>query len=333
VRVGAGRQAANSAHQPIDLLVVGDCNPDVLVCGDDPMPVFGQQEKLVDAISLVVGGSAAITAVAAARLGLKVALAAAIGDDSAGRFMLGQLASEGVDTSAVAVRTTVPTGMTVVLSRIDDRAILTAAGAIATLTATDVPAALLANARHVHLSSYFLMERSLGPGLPDLLAAARSAGTTTSVDTNWDPAGAWGDANLAGVMAQADLLVPNEEEALRITRVATLDEAIAVLAKNGATVAVKLGARGALCADGPQRYLATPPTVQPVDSTGAGDSFNAGLLTGLLHGLELPAALALGCAVGAMSTQAAGGTGGCPDLATALEVAANVTVTVQPSGG
>ncbi len=55
-----------------DLVVLGDCNPDVLVTGDDVTPSFGQQEKLVDGISLVIGGSAAITAVAAARLGLRV---------------------------------------------------------------------------------------------------------------------------------------------------------------------------------------------------------------------------------------------------------------------
>ena len=54
-----------------DLVVIGDCNPDVLVLGDDVTPAFGQQEKLVDSVSLVVGGSAAITAVAAARLGVR----------------------------------------------------------------------------------------------------------------------------------------------------------------------------------------------------------------------------------------------------------------------
>ena len=85
-----------------DLVIVGDCNPDVLVLGSDVIPEFGQSEKLVDRISLVVGGSAAIMAVAAARLGARVALVAAIGDDPAGRFMLGQLAAEGVDVTAVA---------------------------------------------------------------------------------------------------------------------------------------------------------------------------------------------------------------------------------------
>jgi sugar/nucleoside kinase (ribokinase family) len=309
-----------------DLLVIGDCNPDVLVLGDDLTPEFGQQEKLVTSMTLVVGGSASITAVAAARLGLRVALVAAIGDDAAGNFMLAELARAGVDTDAMVVRAPLPTGMTVALSRGDDRAILTAEGAIATLTAADVPADLLAAARHVHVSSYFLLERSLGPGLAALLATARAAGASTSLDTNWDPAGTWGADFFPGVLAQTDLLLPNEAEALRIAGTANLPAATASLTEAGGAIAVKLGARGALYADRPRQYLATPPPISPVDTTGAGDCFNAGLLTGLLRGFEPPDALALGCAVGAASTQGIGGTGASPELATALALAEDVTV-------
>ena len=173
--------------------MLGDCNPDVLVLGDDVTPAFGQREKLVDSIAMVIGGSAAITAAAAARLGLRVALVAAVGADPSGAFMRDQLAAEGVDVGAVVVRDGMPTGMTVALSQGGDRAILTALGAMASLTAADVPGALLARARHVHASSYFLLEDCLGPGLAGLLSAARAAGATTSLDTNWDPAGRWGD--------------------------------------------------------------------------------------------------------------------------------------------
>ncbi len=307
----------------VDLLVIGDCNPDVLVLGDDVTPEFGQQEKLVDVISLVIGGSAAITAVAAARLGLRVALAAAIGDDPAGRFMLGQLAQEGVDTSAVAVRRDMPTGMTVALSEGKDRAILTATGAMATLTARDVPASLLTAARHVHVSSYFLVERSLGPGLAALLEAARASGARTSLDTNWDPAQRWGDGSLRAALAATDLLLPNETEALRLSGAATLAEAMAVL---GPGLVIKLGARGALWAQGTRRCRAMPPPVTPADATGAGDCFNAGVIAGLLGGLDLAGAVALGCAAGAASTQAPGGTAGCPDLAGAQALARGVTV-------
>jgi sugar/nucleoside kinase (ribokinase family) len=312
--------------QTLDLVVVGDCNPDVLVLGDDVTPSFGQQEKLVEGIWMVVGGSAAITAVAAARLGLSVGLAAAIGADPAGDFMLGQLSREGVGTGAVAVRDGVPTGMTVALSHGADRAILTATGAMASLTAQDVPATLLTQARHVHISSYFLLERSLGPGLAAMLAAARAAGATTSLDTNWDPAGKWGDDHLHASLAQTDVLLPNETEALRIAGAPALPAAAGILTAAGPRLVVKLGERGALCVDGPGWHRAELPPVTPVDATGAGDCFNAGLICGLLRGLALPDAAALGCAVGALSTQAAGGTASCPDLASALALARTATV-------
>jgi sugar/nucleoside kinase (ribokinase family) len=340
------------AGRDLDLVVAGDCNPDVLVLGGDVIPAFGQQEKLVDAISLVIGGSAAITAVAAARLGLRVALAAAVGDDPAGEFMLAQLAREGVDVSAVIVATGVPTGMTVALSRGGDRAILTALGAVASLTAADVPRSLLARARHVHASSYFLLADSLGPGLADLLAYARAAGATTSLDTNWDPSGRWGDAHLRAVIAQADLLLPNEAEALRLTGTDTMDAAVRALRDaafpvavtprgkdspgchihgnpvraGGPSMAVKLGERGALCADETGWHRVSLPPVVPVDSTGAGDCFDAGLIAGLLDGRALPDAAALGCAAGALSTGAPGGTGSAPDMARASDLAQLATI-------
>jgi sugar/nucleoside kinase (ribokinase family) len=317
---------AREEAQDLDLVVVGDCNPDVLVLGDDVTPSFGQQEKLVESISMVVGGSAAITAVAAARLGLSVELVAAVGADPAGDFMLGQSSREGVGTAAVAIRDGVPTGMTVALSRGADRAILTAPGAVASLTTQDIPTPLLTRARHVHVSSYFLLERSLGAGLAAILAAARAAGATTSLDTNWDPAGKWGDDHLFASLAQTDVLLPNETEALRIADEATLQAAAAALTAAGPRLVVKLGERGALCADGPVWHRAKLPPVSPVDTTGAGDCFNAGLIAGLLRGLALHDAAALGCAVGALSTQAAGGTAGCPDLASALTLAQTATI-------
>ena len=305
----------------LDLLVIGDCNPDVLVLGDDVTPAFGQQEKLVDAVSLEIGGSAAITAVAAARLGLKVALAAAVGADPAGTFMLDQLAREGVDVSAVVVRDDAPTGMTVALSKGGDRAILTALGAIASLTADDIQPSLLARARHVHVSSYFLLADSLGPGLAATLSAARSAGATTSLDTNWDPSGRWRDERLSAAIEQADVLLPNEAEGLALSGAATAGAAATMLAAGGSKVAVKLGSRGVLCADGPVLAQVSIPPATPVDATGAGDCFNAGLIAGLLQGLALTDAAALGCATGALSTRAPGGTASAPDLAAAADLA------------
>ena len=322
-------------------MVLGDGNPDVLVLGGDVTPAFSQREKLVGSISLVIGGSAAITAVAAARLGLRVALVAAVGADRPGEFMLDQLAAEGVDVSAVAVRDGTPTGMTVALSEGKDRAILTATGAMATLTARDVPASLLTAARLVHVCSYFLLADSLGPGLAGLLGTARASGARTSLDTNWDPAERWGGEHLRAALAQTDLLLPNEAEALRLSGAAALPQALTALtartaAGPGASGAgsgaggpgpvIKLGARGALWAEGARRYRAEPPPVTPADTTGAGDCFNAGVIAGLVGGLDLAGAVALGCATGAASTLGPGGTAACPDLATAQALARGVTV-------
>jgi sugar/nucleoside kinase (ribokinase family) len=316
-----------------DLVVIGDCNPDVLVLGDDVTPAFGQQEKLVSRMSLEIGGSASITAVAAARLGLRVALVAAAGREAAGTFMLDALAKEGVDVSAVAIRDGMATGMTVALSRGGDRAILTALGAMDSLTAADIPAGLFGRCRHVHVSSYFLLADSLGPGLAAALADARAAGATTSLDTNWDPAERWRDERLSAAIAQADLLLPNEAEALALSGASTAPAAALALAAAGSRAAVKLGARGVLVASSSsETYQVSLPPVTPVDTTGAGDCFNAGLIAGLLQGLPLPQAAALGCATGALSTGALGGTAGAPGWQQAADLAAHAVIEVGEGG-
>jgi sugar/nucleoside kinase (ribokinase family) len=173
------------------------------------------------------------------------------------------------------------------------------------------------------VSSYFLLADALGPGLADLFARARAAGATTSLDTNWDPAERWRDERLSAAIAQADLLLPNEAEALALSGASAAPAAALALMAAGPQVAVKLGARGVLVGSGSAdlRQVSLPP-VTPVDTTGAGDCFNAGLIAGLLQGLPLPRAAALGCAAGTLSTGALGGTAGAPDLQKATDLAA-----------
>jgi sugar/nucleoside kinase (ribokinase family) len=196
---------------------------------------------------------------------------------------------------------------------------------------------MLARSRHVHVSSYFLLADALGPGLAAVLSQARAAGATTSLDTNWDPAGRWGDERLTAAIAAVDLLLPNEAEALALSGAIALSgatalaQAVSALVAAGPALAVKLGERGALCADENVTYQVSLPPVTPVDTTGAGDCFNAGLIAGLLQGLTLPQAAALGCAVGALSTGALGGTAGAPDLTAATELAEEATIgTLSP---
>ena len=145
-----------------DLVILGDVNPDLVLRGDVE-PEFGQAERLVDEARLTIGGSGAIVACAAARLGLAVAMCGVVGDDLFGRWIRDQLAARGVGVDGLVVDPERPTGLTVVLSRPDDRAILTHPGTISALRADAIDRALLTDARHVHVSSFFL-QRGARPG-------------------------------------------------------------------------------------------------------------------------------------------------------------------------
>src|SRR5437867_9102717 len=131
-----------------DLLVLGDANPDLILVGDVEA-VFGQAEKLVEGHHVAVGGSGAIMACGAARLGLRTAFAGVVGDDPFGRFMLDALADRGIDTRGILVDAARPTGLSVVLSSGEDRAILTSIGTIGDLRRENIDADALASARHV----------------------------------------------------------------------------------------------------------------------------------------------------------------------------------------
>lgn len=297
----------------LDLLVVGDLNPDVIVAAPGLRPEFGQVEQLVDSASLVVGGSAAITALGAARLELRVGLCAVVGADDLGQLMTSRVVEAGVDVDHVRVERSLPTGMSVILNRGDDRAVLTATGSIGALSADDLLALPDHPARHVHVASYYLMSPECRMSLPTALRRFRAAGATTSLDTNWDPDERW---DLKEVLTETDLFLPNEAELTAITGTPILDGAMAALSDLGCDVAVKRGAGGGVALiDGRLVRVPRPPAVDYVDAVGAGDTFNAGLLTARLLGWGVGESLAMAVIAGTLSTEAAGGTGAQPTRA------------------
>lgn len=302
-----------------DLLVIGEINPDLILRGEDIVPAFGQAEKLVEDARLTIGSSSAITACGAARLGLRTAFLGVAGDDTFGHFMLGAMGARGIDTSACIVDPALTTGLSVILARPDDRAILTYLGTMPALRPEQVDPALLQRARHVHVGSYFLLYR-LQPGLPGIFAAARAAGATTSLDTNWDPSGRW-DGGLEALWRHTDLFLPNATEARRIAGSGETETALEILAGKIGAVAVKLGAEGALARQGETIAWQPGYPAEVVDTVGAGDSFNAGFLYATLQGWPLAERLRLANACGALSTRAAGGTAAQPTLAEALALA------------
>ena len=314
-------RASETIERDVDILVLGEINPDVIVRAADPRPRFGQVERFVDSIDLTIGSSSAIFACGAARLGVRIALVGVVGDDAMGRFMLESLAARGVDVSACRVDETVPTGASVILVGGADRAILTAPGTVPMLRDEDVPAALLDRARHVHVGHLFLLD-ALRPRLAERFAAVRRAGATTSLDCNWDPRETW-DGGLREILRRTDVFLPNAEEARRIAGMDPVEDAAVEIAAWGPrVVAVKCGADGALAAQ-PDGTITRMPAiaVDVVDTTGAGDSFDAGFLVAWLAGRPVRECLAVGVACGSLSACGVGGTAAQPTLAEAEQAA------------
>ncbi|WP_166983220.1 PfkB family carbohydrate kinase [Paramicrobacterium fandaimingii] len=299
---------------PVHTLVVGDTNPDFILRGD-VKPRFGQAEQLLTSADLVLGGSASIVASGLVKLDVDTGLLATVGSDYFGTLTEKYLAECGIDTSEVLKSPGGATGISVILSQPDDRSIFTFPGVIPTLSIDAVRASIRrAQPKHVHFSSYFLVPE-LATGLPALLDEITAEGITTSVDTNWDPSEQW--TGLDEVLPRITHFMPNRQE-LRAVGAgyaddpAGSDEDIALaLARLGPVVIVKRGSEGGLVVT-PQGHVHTVdvPDVSVVDTTGAGDSFNAAYIAAMAHGVvDEDERLRWATLAGSHSVTRSGGTG------------------------
>lgn len=287
------------------VVVAGEINVDLIFTGVPALPQFGS-ETLAENFAQCPGSSSMILAMGLARLGDPVRFVGRCGDDAFGRFCVAALGDGGVDTAAIAADAGLRTGVTVAMSSRTDRALLTWPGAIAELDADDVGDGVLADARHLHVSSYYLQTR-LRPRAGELFARAKAAGLTTSLDPGSDPTQHWG-RELIDVLRHVDLFLPNQNEACAITGTDTPEDALRALANGVTRTALKTGSRGAMTLEQGKPLSAPGYAAQAVDTTGAGDSFNAGFLHAWLRDLPMLDCLRWGNACGALSTRGLGGT-------------------------
>jgi sugar/nucleoside kinase (ribokinase family) len=247
-----------------------------------------------------------------ARLGTPVAFVGRVGDDVWGRYCLEDMAGRGIDLSRVICGGGLKTGVTVSITHPADRALVTYLGAISALTGADVRDEAMAGLHHLHASSFFFQE-GLRPDFPDLFARARRAGLTTSLDTGFDPSERWDDG-LRETLRETDLFFPNEVELRALSGCDDPADGLRVLENGRTRVVAKLGKDGAMALDAGQVLHVPAYPVEPMDTTGAGDSFNAGFLHRWLQGAPLVECLRLGAACGALSTLGLGGTAAQPTL-------------------
>jgi len=289
-----------------DVTIAGELNLDLILYGL-PEQLAPERELLADKMMLTLGSSAAIVAHNLAALGSRVGFQSRIGDDPLGKIALERLGQGGVDVSLVRrVAGASTTGLTVILHHEAWRNILTYSGTIAELSWEDLDLDYLADAKHFHLSSYYL-QRGLRPRVGELFEYLKKKGLTISLDTNDDPEDSWG-CGLREVLHFVDVFLPNEREACEIAGTADLEAAIERLAGWVPLLVVKRGRKGAMAVHAGKRVVSAAQEVVAVDTVGAGDSFDAGFLHEYVRGSDLAVCLASGNRAGALSTTRPGGT-------------------------
>jgi sugar/nucleoside kinase (ribokinase family) len=293
-----------------DVVVAGELYIDFILSGFLELPGMGQEGFARD-LRREIGGGTAITACGLARLGLKVAVLGAVGEED-GDWILQRLNSAGVSASAVARHSAQSSGLTVAVSTSEDRAFFTYYGANESLPAiiADTSArSLMSSARHVHFAFPFepISNRTL-------LNELKEAGSTTSLDVGWNETWLRNPQNLDGLQ-YLDLFFPNEREAELLTGESDrLDMLNAFQDRGARNIVLKLGARGAVSRIGRPQYRASPIPITPIDTTGAGDSFDAGYIYGLLKSESPETCLQIANICGALSTRKLGGIAGFPTL-------------------
>lgn len=304
-----------------DLLAVGLTTLDAVARPIDAL-THSERAVLIEALVCAPAGTAAGTALIAARLGLQVALAGAVGDDLNGDFVRGALARAGVDVRHVAVQAGVPTSSTLLtVETSGQRSAWHApgAGSLATIDA-DLMAAV-GGCRFLHYGGIGGIGTDGGPGA-DLLRMARAAGAVVTCDLVTPRPGAAGE--VARLLPHVDWFLPSAAEARALTGCEDIAQAAERFVAMGARACViKDGARGVHGLVAGRHFTVPAFMVEALDTTSCGDAFCAGFIAGLAQGRPVEAACRLGAIAAAQVARGPGTLGALRDLPTTLALMDN----------
>ncbi|HEY5586383.1 MAG TPA: carbohydrate kinase family protein [Ruminiclostridium sp.] len=302
-----------------DVITALDICVDFIVQCGNIEPEFGQKEKLIQDYDIEMGGSTCIFACQASKLTLKTAGIGVVGDDTFGRVVMDKFYKSGMNIDKIRTDKNIKTAVGVALCKEDgDRAILTYIGTIDAVHPQDITEEIISNAKHLHIGSFYLMNKLRGNYI-EILQLAKKHNVTVSLDTNWDPEEKW-DGGIWDILPYVDIFLPNENEAKAITKKNSIEEAIEVLSKIVPVIALKMGKHGAVAYVEGKTYKGSPIDVKVVDTVGAGDSFDAGFVYGYIKGHSIEECLQIGCICGSYNAAQSGGIKGQPKLNELLKV-------------
>lgn len=303
-------------NKDIDCVVCGSCVVDILVRPVElDRPIGADQLLRVGPIEVAAGGIVSNAGIALARLGMGVNALSYVGPDTWGGMIREIYAREGLDPSALLTHPTAATSTTAVLiDASGERSFAHCVGAPKLLDAQAFMDHLDLFARsRMMLVGYYSLLPNLEEDLPRVLCEIRRTGCLTALDAAGEGGGM---SPLDRILPHLDVYVPSHAEAKHQTGEEDPERIIRRYRAAGAPglLGVKLGAQGALLSPAAEEYVeieaVNPPGDEVVDTTGAGDSFYAGLLTGLALGQDPAEAGGLGAATGACCTSAVGASAG-----------------------
>ncbi len=287
----------------------------------------------VDELVLNIGGGAANTAVDLARLGVRAAVRARLGEDIFGRFARETLKASNVDTDWLMTDRELPTSQTLVVNvRGEDRRFIHCVGANAGFVAADLDAVLETVPRVLHIGYFLILPRLDASELADRFARARAAGTITLLDVATPGPGRYLEP-LKVVLPHTDVFVPNTDEAeLILGESDPVRQALAFHEMGAKRVVITRGERGVVSVSEELRVKLGTYPISFVDGSGGGDAFNAGYIVGLLEGRSELECLKLASAVGASCVRAVGTTAGVFTWGEAQEFIAREPLSIETIG-
>jgi len=308
-----------------DVVCVGILVADAIARTVNCLPDRGKL-KTIDRIELYTGGCAVNAAIAMARLGLNTAIIGKIGNDGFGKFMATSLKDEKVNIDGLKIDKAVGTSASVVtVDSTGERSFLHYLGTNAEFEINDINYDIVRDSRMVFVAGTMLMPKFDGIQCAEFLKKAKEMGKYTILDTAWDSKGRWMEV-LRPCMEHIDLFMPSVEEAVMLSGKEEPEEIADVFLSMGVkTVVIKLGKNGCFIKDGngEKHFVPTYTKIKAVDTTGAGDSFCAGFLTGLTKGWSLYECGKFANAVGTHCVMAAGASTGIKSFEETLEFMRN----------
>ncbi len=298
-----------------EVYCVGNAVADVLALPVDGLAASGTSQPLDD-VALGAGGNAVNTGIALVRMGVSVRVAAVIGDDRFGAYLRERVVTEGIDDSGLVTIPGAKTSVSIVLIESGgERRFLHLRGVNAFFSIQHLDWAKAEGARILHYASAFALPAIDGDPLASILERARKSGCLTSINICWDTQGRWLPL-IKPALAHTDFIFPNRDEGRQLTGESDPAAIAAHLRALGVkTVIVKLGAGGCYV-ESPEGAFTSPGfSVQPIDTTGAGDCFAAGFLAAICRGQSLTQAARYANAAGALATLGLGGADAAPTSA------------------